>query len=59
VFAPAGTASGAVEAMPSTGGDCVRVVGTVDVYQGDTEIQFFETEQMQVLTPTCVHQPVA
>ncbi len=35
-------------------GDCVRVVGTIDVYQGDTEIQFFEAEQVQVLTPTCV-----
>jgi hypothetical protein len=56
VFAPAGTASGAVE--PDFGrGDCVRVVGTVDVYQGDTEIQFFETEQVQVLTPTCVLSP--
>jgi len=56
VFAPAGTASGAVEAMPDRG-DCVRVVGTVDVYQGDTEIQFFESEQVQVLTPTCVLSP--
>jgi very-short-patch-repair endonuclease len=56
VFAPAGTASGAVEAMPVRG-DCVRVVGTVDVYQGDTEIQFFESEQVQVLTPTCVPSP--
>ncbi|MGQ9522890.1 MAG: Ig-like domain-containing protein [Anaerolineae bacterium] len=56
VFAPAGTASGAVEQMPRRG-DCVRVVGTVDVYQGDTEIQFFESEQVQVLTPTCVLSP--
>ncbi len=56
VFAPAGTASGAVESMPRRG-DCVRVVGTVDVYQGDTEIQFFESEQVQVLTPTCVFSP--
>jgi len=53
VFAPAGTASAAVETIFKRG-DCVRVVGTVDVYQGDTEIQFFETEQIQVLTPTCV-----
>ena len=56
VFAPAGTASAAVEAMPVRG-DCVRVVGTVDVYQGDTEIQFFESEQVQVLTRTCVPSP--
>ncbi len=56
VFAPAGTASGAVGAMPVRG-DCVRVVGTVDVYQGDTEIQFFESEQVQVLTLTCVLSP--
>ncbi len=56
VFAPAGTASGAVGSMPVRG-DCVRVVGTVDVYQGDTEIQFFESEQVQVLTPTCVLSP--
>ncbi len=56
VFAPAGTASGAVGSMPVRG-DCVRVVGTVDVYQGDTEIQFFESEQVQVLTPTCVPSP--
>lgn len=56
VFAPAGTASAAVENMPRRG-DCVRVVGTVDVYQGDTEIQFFESEQVQVLTPTCVPSP--
>lgn len=56
VFAPAGTASAAVESMPQRG-DCVRVLGTVDVYQGDTEIQFFESEQVQVLTPTCVLSP--
>jgi len=38
-------------------GDCVRVVGTVDLYQGDTEVQFFEAEQVQVLTPTCILSP--
>lgn len=56
IFAPAGTASGAVEADFDRG-DCVRVVGTMDVYQGDTEIQFFETEQVQVLTDTCTYSP--
>jgi len=53
VFAPAGTASGAVEPAFERG-DCVRIVGTVDQYQGDTEIQFFETEQIQVLQAGCV-----
>lgn len=53
VFAPAGTASGAIEPEFDRG-DCVRVVGTVDVYQGDTEIQFFETEQIYVLEDQCV-----
>ncbi len=55
VFAPAGTASG--EENEAVRGDCVRVVGTVDVYQGDTEIQFFEATQVQVLTPSCVYSP--
>jgi len=53
VFAPAGTASAAVGAMPVRG-DFVRVLGTVDIYQGDTELQFFETEQVQIITPTYV-----
>jgi len=56
VFAPAGTASGAVDPVFSRG-DCVRVVGTVDVYQGDTELQFFETEQVHVLAADCVYSP--
>ena len=56
VFAPAGNASGAVESEFNRG-DCVRVVGTVDVYQGDTEIQFFETEQVHVLEASCVYSP--
>ncbi|MBP8864303.1 MAG: Ig-like domain-containing protein, partial [Anaerolineae bacterium] len=54
VFAPAGTASGAVGAMPERG-DFIRVLGTVDSYQGDTELQFFEAEQIQVITPTYVN----
>jgi hypothetical protein len=55
IFAPAGTASG--EENEAVRGDCVRVVGTVDSYQGDTEIQFFEATQVQVLTPSCVFSP--
>lgn len=51
IFAPAGTASAAVGVMPERG-DFVRVLGTVDIYQGDTELQFFETEQVQIITPT-------
>ncbi len=53
VFAPAGTASGAVGTMPQRG-DFIRVLGTVDSYQGDTELQFFEAEQIKILTPTVV-----
>ncbi len=56
VFAPAGTASAAVGSMPKRG-DFVRVLGTVDAYQGDTELQFFESEQVRVLTPTYVLSP--
>lgn len=56
IFAPAGTASAAVGAMPDRG-DFIRVLGTVDIYQGDTELQFFETEQIQVITPTYVLTP--
>jgi uncharacterized protein YdeI (BOF family) len=55
VFAPAGNASGDVGGHNR--GDCVRVVGTVDQYQGDTEIQFFESEQVWLLTATCVYSP--
>src|SRR4030042_612769 len=29
----------------------VRVVGTVGIYNGDTEIEFFEAEMVQVLIP--------
>lgn len=56
IFAPAGTASAAVGSMPKRG-DFVRVLGTVDAYQGDTELQFFESEQVRVLTPTYVLSP--
>ncbi|MFN8597439.1 MAG: hypothetical protein U0559_14805, partial [Anaerolineae bacterium] len=33
-------------------GAYVRALGTIDVYEGDTEIEFFEAEQVQVITPT-------
>ncbi len=44
VYAPAGDIEGAFER-----GTIVRVVATVDVYQGDTELQFAEAEQIRVL----------
>ena len=34
-----------------TRGTHVRVVGTVGIYNGDTEIEFFEAEMVQVITP--------
>ncbi len=45
VHAPAGD----IDASNFTRGTKVRVVGTVDSYNGDTEIQFFEAEMVQVL----------
>jgi uncharacterized protein YdeI (BOF family) len=48
IHAPAGDISATQYARNAY----VRVVGTVDIYQGDTEVQFFEAEQVQVLTPT-------
>jgi hypothetical protein len=48
IHAPAGD----ISATQYARGAQVRVLGTVDVYQGDTEIEFFEAEQVQVLTPT-------
>ncbi len=47
VHAPAGD----IDASAYTRGTKVRVVGTVDIYNGDTEIQFFEAEMVQVLEP--------
>ncbi|MGC8872873.1 MAG: Ig-like domain-containing protein [Chloroflexia bacterium] len=44
VYAPAGDIEGTFER-----GTIVRVVATVDVYQGDTELQFSEAEQIRVL----------
>ena len=48
IHAPAGD----ISATQYARGAYVRVLGTVDVYQGDTEIEFFEAEQVQVITPT-------
>ncbi len=48
VHAPAGD----IDPSAYTRGTKVRVVGTVDIYNGDTEIQFFEAEMVQVIEPS-------
>jgi hypothetical protein len=48
IHAPAGD----ISATQYLRGAQVRVLGTIDIYQGDTEVEFFEAEQVQVLTPT-------
>jgi uncharacterized repeat protein (TIGR01451 family) len=48
VHAPAGD----ISATQYLRGAQVRVLGTLDVYQGDTEVEFFEAEQVQIMTPT-------
>lgn len=48
VHAPAGD----IDPSQYTRGTKVRVVGTVDSYNGDTEIQFFEAEMVQVISPS-------
>jgi len=48
IHAPAGD----ISATQYSRGAYVRALGTVSVYQGDTEIQFFEAEQVQIITPT-------
>jgi len=48
VHAPAGD----ISATQFTRGTTVRVVGTVGAYNGDTEIEFFEAEMVQVLAPS-------
>jgi uncharacterized repeat protein (TIGR01451 family) len=48
IHAPAGD----IDAAEYARGKKVRVVGTVDIYNGDTEIQFFEAEMVQVLPET-------
>ncbi len=48
VHAPAGD----IDATAFTRGTTVRVVGTLGAYNGDTEIEFFEAEMVQVIAPT-------
>ena len=48
IHAPAGD----ISATQYARGAIVRAVGTIGQYEGDTEIEFFEAEQVQVLTPT-------
>ncbi len=47
VHAPAGD----IDATTYTRGTHVRVIGTIGIYNGDTEIEFFEAEMVQVLDP--------
>jgi len=48
VHAPAGD----ISATQYTRGTTVRVVGTLGAYNGDTEIEFFEAEMVQVIAPS-------
>nr|MBP7690034.1 DUF11 domain-containing protein [Thermoflexales bacterium] len=48
IHAPAGD----ISATQYARGAYVRVLGTVGIYQGDTEVEFFEAEQVRVITPT-------
>ena len=48
IHAPAGD----IDPAQYKRGAYVRVLGTVGIYQGDTEVEFFEAEQVQVITPT-------
>ncbi len=52
VYAPAGDIEGEFGR-----GALVRVVATVDVYQGDTELQFAEAEQIRILGQGPVPEP--
>lgn len=54
IHAPAGD----IDAANYARGAYVRAVGTVGIYQGDTEVEFFEAEQVQVLTPTTGVDPL-
>jgi uncharacterized repeat protein (TIGR01451 family) len=47
VHAPAGD----IDPSSYTRGTKVRVVGTVGIYNGDTEVEFFEAEMVQVIDP--------
>jgi uncharacterized repeat protein (TIGR01451 family) len=48
VHAPAGD----IDPSAYSRGTHVRVVGTVGIYNGDTEIEFFEAEMVQVIEPS-------
>ena len=48
IHAPAGD----IDAAQYARGTYVRVLGTISTYQGDTEVQFFEAEQVKIITPT-------
>jgi uncharacterized repeat protein (TIGR01451 family) len=48
VHAPAGD----IDAADYARGVTVRVLGTIGIYDGDTEVEFFEAEQVQILTTT-------
>ncbi|MFZ3151909.1 MAG: Ig-like domain-containing protein [Anaerolineaceae bacterium] len=47
VHAPAGD----IDSSAFTRGTHVRAIGTVGIYNGDTEIEFFEAEMVQVIPP--------
>jgi uncharacterized protein YdeI (BOF family) len=42
--------SGDIDPSAFTRGTHVRAIGTVGIYNGDTELEFFEAEQVQVIT---------
>lgn len=48
LHAPAGD----IDPLQYSRGKHVRVVGTVGIYQGDTELEFFEAEQVQIISTT-------
>jgi methionine-rich copper-binding protein CopC/uncharacterized protein YdeI (BOF family) len=48
VHAPAGD----IDAGAFPRGTHVRAIGTIGIYNGDTEIEFFEAEQVQVIDPS-------
>jgi hypothetical protein len=48
IHAPAGD----IDSTQYARGVSVRVLGTIGIYDGDTEAEFFEAEQVQILTPT-------
>ncbi len=48
VHAPAGD----IDPAAFTRGTRVRAIGTIGIYNGDTEIEFFEAEMVQVISPS-------